>query len=153
MSKVRVKAGTFNAKQKKKNAPFILRELQRYLIHIFARCFKQVLWMVVGGREGWGTLACRLEEISAGVRGTCCIFLFFLCLWLPHAAKFPSDLPIECLQISAVQEACNPYAMKPRPLQFTCFISFVPLGFSMKLFYLTLYLYTHTRDYSAVFTI
>ena len=94
--------------KKKKNAPFILRELQRYLIHIFARCFKQVLWMVVGGREGWGTLACRLEEISAGVRGRWCIFLFFLCLWLPHAAKFPSDLPIECLQISAVQEACNP---------------------------------------------
>ena len=54
MSKVRVKAGTFNAKQKE-NAPFILRELQRYLIHIFARCFKQVLWRVVGGREGWGT--------------------------------------------------------------------------------------------------
>lgn len=72
---------------------------------------------------------------------------------LPRAAKFPSDQPIECLQISAVQEACNAYAMKPRPLQFTCFISFVALGPSMELFYLTLYLYTHKRDYNAVFTI
>ena len=49
MSKVIVKAGTFNAKQKK-NAPFILRELQRYLIHIFARCLSKFSggWWAVG---------------------------------------------------------------------------------------------------------
>lgn len=107
---------------------------------------EHVLWWVVGGREGCGTLACRLEEITADVRGRCYIFLSLLCHWLPRAAKFQSDLPIEFLQISAVQEACNPYAMNPRPLQFTCFISFVAFRLSRELFYLTLYLYTHTRD-------